>query len=508
MKTFMKSFTVMLRFVFISSLTWVLASSVSATVVYSSSTNKLFIPYLEYKKQNYDAEWLYCQDCNELAITQSRLRQNNVYPVYGQRILVDEQLNLHLPRINVEGSFYQAELAFMPEQNTFSVSNLQPLDEHNPLRGELLATNHEGTYRQSQIIQLIAFYSLQNGVSIDLQAANDVDVFTISYQTLDPGGELTPASALIAFPTGLDTPSPLVAYQHGTLVKRSDALTENTFNAPTLGLAASGYVVVSADYLGFGASKLLHPYIHAHSLAISLIDALRAVRKLAETENIDLNQQLFLAGYSEGGYATLALQRELETHHADEFSITASAPMAGSYDLSGTMVQRILDPSPHPNPYYFSYIVLMLEQVYGLFDDFAEVFQAPYNTLIPNYFDGEHDGSEINAYLPNSTEQLYQATILEALNDPGSKINAALAANDLIRWKPTVPTRLYHCQNDEQVPFANSQVAYDNFQARGATNVELIIVDDSGFDQNEVHGRCGIQAILMAKEWFDSLVSD
>jgi len=387
----MKSFTVMLRFVFISLLTWVVASSVSATVVYSSSTNKLFIPYLEYKKQNYDAEWLYCQDCNELAITQSRLRQNNVYPVYGQRILVDEQLNLHLPRINVEGSFYQAELAFMPEQNTFSVSNLQPLDEHNPLRGELLATNHEGTYRQSQIIQLIAFYSLQNGVSIDLQAANDVDVFTISYQTLDPGGELTPASALIAFPTGLDTPSPLVAYQHGTLVKRSDALTENTFNAPTLGLAASGYVVVSADYLGFGASKLL-------------------------------NQQLFLAGYSEGGYATLALQRELETHHADEFSITASAPMAGSYDLSGTMVQRILDPSPHPNPYYFSYIVLMLEQVYGLFDDFAEVFQAPYNTLIPNYFDGEHDGSEINAYLPNSTEQLYQATILEALNDPGSKI--------------------------------------------------------------------------------------
>ena len=495
----------MLRFILLNLLTWILAVPVLATAVYSPSTNKLFIPYLEYENQVYDVEWLYRQDSNELALTQTRLRQVNVSPTYGQRIFVDEQFNFHLPRLNVEGRFYQAELAFLPERNAFSVSNLQPLDEQNPLRGELLAVNHEGSYLQFQINQLITFYSLQNGVSIDLQATNDVDVYTVSYQTLDPNGELTPASALIAFPTGLDTPRPLVAYQHGTIVKRSDALTENTFDAPTLGLAANGYVVVSADYLGFGASKLLHPYVHAHSLAVSLIDALRAGRKLAETENIDLNQQLFLAGYSEGGYATLALQRELETHHTDEFPITASAPMAGPYDLSGTMVQRILDPSPHPNPYYFSYIFLMLEQVYGLFDGLGEVFQAPYNSSILDYFDGEHDGSEINAYLPDSTGQLYQATILEALNDPGSKLHTVFAANDLIRWRPTVSTRLYHCLNDEQVPFANSQVAYENFQARGATDVELIIVDDNDFAQDEVHGRCGIQAILMVKEWFDSL---
>ena len=47
--------------------------------------------------------------------------------------------------------------------------------------------------------------------------------------------------------------------------------------------------------------------------------------------NVALNGQLFLMGYSHGGHVTMALHRELEQYHANEITITASAPMAGAY---------------------------------------------------------------------------------------------------------------------------------------------------------------------------------
>ena len=44
--------------------------------------------------------------------------------------------------------------------------------------------------------------------------------------------------------------------------------------------------------------------------------------------------ELFLLGYSEGGYATMALHRELQQFHSDEFTVTASAPMAGPWSTT------------------------------------------------------------------------------------------------------------------------------------------------------------------------------
>jgi hypothetical protein len=37
----------------------------------------------------------------------------------------------------------------------------------------------------------------------------------------------------------------------------------------------------------------------------------------------------------------VALCRELETYHAGEFAITACAPMAGAYDMSGVTADAI-----------------------------------------------------------------------------------------------------------------------------------------------------------------------
>jgi hypothetical protein len=80
---------------------------------------------------------------------------------------------------------------------------------------------------------------------------------------------------------------------------------------------------------------------------------LRAARSFCASNNIGLNGQLFLAGYSQGGHTEMALHRELERYHTNEFAVTASAAMAGPYDMSG--VELNLCP-PAAQSYYAAYV--------------------------------------------------------------------------------------------------------------------------------------------------------
>jgi hypothetical protein len=79
-------------------------------------------------------------------------------------------------------------------------------------------------------------------------------------------------------------------------------------------------------------------------------------------------------------------------------------------------------------------------------------------------------------------------------------LRQALRDNDLHVWTPQRPMRMYHCAADADVVIANSQVAYSNFQARGATQVQFIDPQPTAD-----HGDCAIPSLLAAKAWFDSL---
>ena len=60
----------------------------------------------------------------------------------------------------------------------------------------------------------------------------------------------------------------------------------------------------------------------------TVIDMLRAVKHFCNQNNfIQFNEQLFLEGYSEGGYVTMAAVKEIEENLSDEFNITMSFPM-------------------------------------------------------------------------------------------------------------------------------------------------------------------------------------
>ena len=330
-----------------------------------------------------------------------------------------------------------------------------------------------------------------------------VRLYKVVYETITPIGGKTRASGALILPESTGRPLPLISYQHGTITQTNKAPSamETTGEAFVgVAMATAGYAVVEADYLGLGESPGLHPYHHARSEASACVDLLRAARTICSTNGFPLTNRLFLCGYSQGGHATLALLREIETHHAAEFPVTACAPMAGAYDLPGVTTGDFLSGRIFPNPYYFLYLLAAFQDVYHFAPTLQDLLAPPYNTTLPPLLHGNTTGGIINAALPQDPTLILKPEYLVAFrSDPRHPLRLALRDNGLCDWTPSTPLRLYHCSGDQDVIVANSKVAAAGFQARGATNVVWL---DPLPGAN--HGGCAQPSLLAAKIWFDS----
>lgn len=335
-----------------------------------------------------------------------------------------------------------------------------------------------------------------------------VDVIRMQYDTLDARNQPTLASGIIAVPQGAAGARPLASIQRPTILREDEAPTASTTQQlQAAALASLGYVVALPDLLGFGDSSGIHPYVHTKASATAVVDMLRATRSWAATNGQALNDQLFLAGYSQGGHATMAAHRMLEEQHADEFTVTASAPMAGPYDLSETMFDLL--EQPFDTPYYFPYLLFGYDEVYGFMTNDSDILQAPYDTTLRPLFNGQNGGGTINAAMPASTlpADILQPAYRAALTaDPNHPLRELLRRNDLFDWTPMAPVRLIHCRGDTTVPNANSTKAFATFIANGAQNISTFTPDAAPASPLG-HGDCALPALLDAVNWFDGFLA-
>ena len=170
----------------------------------------------------------------------------------------------------------------------------------------------------------------------------DVLIYRIQYQTVGGANEPTTASGALMVPSGLGSgctgARPIVLYAHGTSTDRAFTMTDLS-NGEALALAAvfasQGYIVVAPNYAGYDTSSLpYHPYLIAAQQSKDMIDALKAARTALPLASATLTSdsgQLFVAGYSQGGYVAMATQRAME---AAGMTVTAAAPMSGPYALA------------------------------------------------------------------------------------------------------------------------------------------------------------------------------
>ncbi|HRD54690.1 MAG TPA: lipase family protein, partial [Flavobacteriales bacterium] len=216
-------------------------------------------------------------------------------------------------------------------------------------------------------------------------ADHTIEAHRLIYHTIDPFGQPTIASGAVVIPVGSTCQHAIGAYHHGTILNRQD-VPSRISGEMVVGyyLAADDYVAVLPDYLGLGDSPGPHPYIHAASEATASRDMLRAAREFCAQRDVQLNGQLFLIGYSQGGHACAATHRLLQEEHADEFIVTASAPCSSPFDVSGVQAQVMVSPDPYPAPYYLPYVILSYRYVYPwLFGEVNEIIEEPWATVLP-----------------------------------------------------------------------------------------------------------------------------
>jgi len=257
-----------------------------------------------------------------------------------------------------------------------------------------------------------------------------------------------------------------------------------------------GYLTCVPDYVGVGVAEEMHPYIHAHSLSVSVIDFMRAVRDYCGAKDIALNSQIFLAGYSEGGYATLATQKEIEENYAGEFDLTAVAPMAGPYDLA-TMMHDVFQNADYTDLNYIGFILTAWDYIYGWnrLDDF---FNEPYASKMVDLFDGTKSWGEIAQELPNTFSQLVKNEFTQDMrNGTETDVPAAAQENTLLDWAPIAPVRLYHGDADQIVSYENATTALNNLTNSGGVSVELITIPGG------THESSAEPALLDVIDWFD-----
>lgn len=366
-------------------------------------------------------------------------------------------------------------------------------------RGRVLATNGLRNFTPAEVNALFA----ASGIPAPLTPKYTVTAMQVVYETISARGEKTQASGALVWPLGAGKSLPLASYQHGTLFLKSEAPSYGQETEFVIGvaLASIGYATVLPDYLGLGQSPGRHPYVHARSEATAVVDMLRAGRTVCGNQQVALNGQLFLLGYSQGGHATMAAHRELEASHASEFQITASAPMAGPYDISGTMYQLMISTQAYADPAYLPYTLFSYNDAYQIYNPVSQALAAPYDTTLWPLFDGLHGSGDVNAVMPSVPSQILRPDFLQAFKaDASHPFRLALQDNDLYNWTPRSPMRMFHCHGDRTVPFANSQIAFDHFQANGANQVELV----DPFPLAD-HGTGAYFCLIGAKDWFETL---
>lgn len=336
-----------------------------------------------------------------------------------------------------------------------------------------------------------------------------VDLYKILYTTPDVQGVTDTASGLLCVPDVAGT-FPLLAYQHGTVDGPSDVPSNRRGGYELAYIVASqSFVTTAADFLGLGEARGFHPYVHAATEASAGIDMLFATQDfVAANDDYDLNDQLFITGYSQGGHASMAMHREIETNFNDQFTVTAASHMSGPYSISGVMRDLILSDDPYGTVAYLPNTVLGYQTAYGnLYNSLDEVFKEPYVTNIREFEAGEIGLFALNDTLitllteavgaPITKHMLQENYIMALENDPNHPANIALQDNDVFDWTPQAKTRIYYCLADDQVPFRNSIVADSVMQMNGAPDVQTFNAGD-----NLDHGGCVIPASIATLSTF------
>jgi predicted esterase len=328
----------------------------------------------------------------------------------------------------------------------------------------------------------------------------DVDYIKLVYKTTYKG-KVVNASGLLGIPKNTPSAPSIISAQHGTIFVDDAAPTNMAENAEAFSghvlLASAGFITAVPDYIGYGDTKdLQHPYYDQEYAATAVIDMLKATKAYLAKEKIATSNRLFLTGYSEGGYITMAAQKEIEGNAAHGLTLTAVSAGAGAYDLP-EMLNKVANASSYDEPGFLATLLISYNSLYEWNRPLTDFYKEPYASRLPGLLDGTKNRGDINKGLDKSTAKLFNTTFFANLQKSGeeTKLKEALDRNSFNNWTPKTQLKMFHGTKDEAVYISTSVKTYDRFSKSGA-NVDFKQV------QGTTHQGTFMPMLDETLEWF------
>lgn len=380
---------------------------------------------------------------------------------------------------------------------TVAVATPTPTTEttqHTGTRGDLLSAKLIQRMSKQEVADYLAGYDLP------VPTKNGVDLYLVTYRTVDTEGRPTTASALTVLPHTKNRDLRTVAWLHGTRVYRgyTGSLEDNLDRGAAVLFAASGYATVAPDYLGLGVGPGNHPYMLAKPTVTATMDALRASQSLATRAGKRLNRKTYVTGFSQGGQASMLVSEELQKRG----NLAATAAIAGPHDIRGEELPAALDGRLDgvSAVLYLGYAMTAWNRYYPLYNSPSEAFRSPYDQVAEELFNGNHPEEEIIAGLPGTPQELFTDEFLAKMATPTGALQEVLESNDNpCDWRPRTPVRLYAGTADRDVVYSNSENCQTQLKANGAKNTTLINAGDVD------HFGSAVASLPQILKWFNTI---
>jgi len=335
-----------------------------------------------------------------------------------------------------------------------------------------------------------------------------VNLYRVTYTTGIPekNNKSTVVQGLIAVPVmSTNSTLPMLSYQHGTIFGKNQVPSQldNSMETKLMvaNFAGQGYVLIAADYIGQGTNGEPNPWMVKESSAQVSYDMINASKAVLSKLGVKTDN-LFLSGWSQGSFNTLALMQTLQENGVPVKGVAVSASPS---DIYAAFSRWIFSPSPYDVPYLVGTACMMTfayENYYGLPGLAQNAIKPQYYQTAKDFYDYKISWEEASKVLPANTKDLFNSDFENSIASGTSAMAKELQANDSYTFQYQSPVHIYYGEIDEVMSPYLQQIPVQYQNTIGGVVPTAI---DAGPKAN--HRGTFLFGMKDQKVWFDSLES-
>ena len=287
-----------------------------------------------------------------------------------------------------------------------------------------------------------------------------------TYTSTDIHGEPITVSGKILYPKKGKIKNMMIV-SHYTIGSNAECPSES-FSFEGL-YAALGYAVVIADYIGFGVTRdVIHPYLQAETCSRNVIDMALVARPFLKSRGLaPESEEVILLGYSQGGATTMHVQRLLEAYpeYASEFKIKKNYAGSGPYNIARTYdyaIKKDITGIPCAIPMIIQGMSIGMDKPLDMSYFFEEPLRSNYGEWLNSK---NYTVPQMSALIgSDKLSEILTSNARDKSKEETARFYKELQYNSIpSSFVPSAPLYMFHSEDDETVPFINSQLLQRQF---------------------------------------------